>query len=537
MPKRALNLLSSRDWPYWLNVTIIVAVYMLAARFGFTLAVVAKQVTVVWPPTGIALAALLLFGQRLWPAIALSAFLVNQQADEPWLTACAIAAGNTLEALMAAWLLRRVAAFESPLERLRDVFALIGFGALLSTTVSATIGVTSLCLGQVVSWSSFGSVWLVWWMGDALGDLIVAPLLLTWAAKPRLYRQAWRIGEAVAFFSVLVITSVIFFASRLPVASQNYQLKYVAFPFTMWAALRFGQRAAITAVFVVLATTLWGVTHALGPFAAGTLHERLLLSQAFMGVLAMTALAMGAVTTERKRGGEALRESEVTLQRQGEELRALAADLITAQDKERRRLARELHDDLNQKLASLAIEIQGLQRNLPSSPLLMLEQLQGLRNRVLKLSEEVGHLAYQLHPSILDDLGLVVAMEYYIEEFSRREGIRVGFSQRNLPESFPQEIACCLYRIAQESLHNVSQHACATQVAVKLARYDHSIHLSIKDWGLGFKQDLLSRQQRGLGLLSMQERLRLVNGSFSVRSRPGCGTKVIARIPWPGRTA
>src|SRR5207247_6657252 len=257
--------------------------------------------------------------------------------------------------------------FENPLERLRDVFALIGFGALLSTTVSATIGVTSLCLGQVVSWSSLGSVWLVWWMGDALGDLIVAPLLLTWAAKPRLYRQAWRIGEAVAFFSVLVVTSVIFFASRLPVASHDYQLKYMAFPFTMWAALRFGQRAAITAVFVVSATALWGVTHALGPFAAGTLHERLLLSQAFMGVLAMTALAMGAVTTERKRGGEALRESEVTLQCQGEELRALAADLITAQDKERRRLARELHDDLKQTLTSVAVQMPGLQRSLRSS--------------------------------------------------------------------------------------------------------------------------------------------------------------------------
>ena len=537
MPKRALTLLSSRRWPYWLTVTMVAAAYLLAAKFGFTLAVVAKQVTAVWPPTGIALAALLLFGQDLWPAIALSAFLVNQQADEPWLTACAIAVGNTLEALMAAWLLRRVAGFENRLERLRDVFALIGFAALLSTAVSATIGVTSLCLSQVISWSSFGSAWLVWWMGDTLGDLIVAPLLLTWAAKPRLYPRAWRIDEAAAFVLVLVIIGVIFFASRWAAADPDYQLKYVAFPLTMWAALRFGQRAAITAVSVVSATALWGVTHALGPFAAGTLHERLLLSQAFMAVLAITVLAMGAVTAERKRAEEALRESEVTLQRHRGELRALAAELITAQDRERRRLSRELHDDLNQKLASLAIDVQGLQHKLPSSRRLMQEQLQGLRSRVLKLSEGVHHLAYQLHPSTLDDLGLVIAMEDYIQEFSLREGIRVRFQQRNLPESFPQDIACCLYRIAQESLHNVSKHACATQVAVKLARYNHSIHLSIKDWGLGFKQDLVNGQRRGLGLLSMQERMRLVNGSFSVRSSPGCGTKVIARIPLPGKTS
>ncbi|PYV42930.1 MAG: hypothetical protein DMG06_12425 [Acidobacteria bacterium] len=224
MPKRALTLLSSRRWPYWLTVTMVAAAYLLAAKFGFTLAVVAKQVTAVGPPTGIALAALLLFGQDLWPAISLSAFLVNQQADEPWLTACAIAAGNTLEALLAAWLLRRVAGFENRLERLRDVFALIGFAALLSTAVSATIGVTSLCLGQVVSWSSFGSAWLGWWMGDALWDLIVAPLLLTWAAKPRLYPRAWRIDEAAAFVLVLVIIGVIFFASRWAAADPDYHL-------------------------------------------------------------------------------------------------------------------------------------------------------------------------------------------------------------------------------------------------------------------------------------------------------------------------
>jgi PAS domain S-box-containing protein len=296
-------------WRYLLTVTLIAATYLVTGKLGLTLAVVAKQVTTVWPPTGIALAALLLFGYRVWPGVALGAFLANFLTDESLLTACGIATGNTLEAVLGAYLLRRVG-FQNSLERLHDVLTLVGFAALLSTTVSATIGATSLGLGHVVPWSAFGSVWLVWWMGDAMGDLIVAPLLLTWATKPHFDRQEGWSGEARVLFLGLVTVCVIVFASGSSLATVHYEQKYVVFPFMIWSALRLGQRTTATAVFITSAIALWGATHHLGPFAVGTLHARLLLLQAFMGTLAITGLAMGAVTAERKRVEGALRGSE-----------------------------------------------------------------------------------------------------------------------------------------------------------------------------------------------------------------------------------
>ena len=143
------------------------------------MAVMAEQVSAVWPPTGVALAAILLFGYRVWPGIWLGAFVANATANEPIATAFGIAVGNTLEAISGAWLLRRITGFDNSLERLKDVLGLILLAAGISTTIAATIGVTSLCLGGVHPWSSFGALWSTWWLGDAMGNLVVAPVLLT----------------------------------------------------------------------------------------------------------------------------------------------------------------------------------------------------------------------------------------------------------------------------------------------------------------------------------------------------------------------
>jgi integral membrane sensor domain MASE1 len=157
-------------YPQLLILLGVACTYCLAAALGFQLAVVAKQVTAVWPPTGIALAAILIYGYRVWPAITVSAFLVNYLTGEPWQTALTIGIGNTLEAVVGAYLLKRLG-FHNALERLKDVLALIALAAMFSTTISATVGVISLCGAGIASWSSFGSVWLVWWVGDALGNL------------------------------------------------------------------------------------------------------------------------------------------------------------------------------------------------------------------------------------------------------------------------------------------------------------------------------------------------------------------------------
>jgi PAS domain S-box-containing protein len=297
-------LLPGSRWRYWLLLAVLAALYFATGKLGLALSVEAKQVTAVWPPSGISLAVFLLFGYRAWPGIALGAFLLNFSANEPWFTACGISLGNTLEALSGAFLLRRVANFDKALEQLSDILALVGLATPLSTMVGATIGMTSLCLGGIVPWSSFESVWWVWCRGDALGILIVAPLVLVWSGESRLSRNRGSVIETAAFLLTFTLASVAFFASHLRLPAPTYHYAYIVFPFLTWAALRLGQRATATALFVVSAVAVWGLTHGIGPFAAGTLSERLFSLQVFLGTLVPVALTLGAVTAEREREEE-----------------------------------------------------------------------------------------------------------------------------------------------------------------------------------------------------------------------------------------
>lgn len=237
--------------------------------------------------------------------------------------------------------------------------------------------------------------------------------------------------------------------------------------------------------------------------------------------------------TERKRAEQALQESRSALQHSHEELRALAAQLLTVQEEERRRISRNLHDDLNQKLAMLAVEAESLAQHLPRTPALIIDRLQTLRNRVVDLTEDVRRLAYQLHPSILDHLGLAVALQSYVDDFAKRERIKVTFTHKKLPQSLPQDIASCLYRVAQECLRNVAKHARSIRVTITLAASETGLLLSIKDYGVGFAPDAVKQQGGGLGILSMQERVRLVKGELAVTSRPGHGARIDVSVPLP----
>src|SRR5262249_52186402 len=274
-------------WAFYpVQIALLAAVYFGAAKLGLTMAFVAEQVTAVWPPTGIALAALLFFGYRAWPAIALGAFLANATVNEPLATATGIAVGNTLEALVGAWTLRRLVQFDLALGRVKDVLGLVVLAAGLSTMVSATIGATSLCLGGVKPWTAYPVLWSVWWLGDAMGDLVVAPLLLTWAGWHRLPWRPWRLAEAGALLLGLVAVCLLVFAGPTDFFS-FHPLAYTVFPFMIWAALRFGQPVATLITFVASGIALWGTVGGYGPFAARTTHESLILVQVFMGIVAV----------------------------------------------------------------------------------------------------------------------------------------------------------------------------------------------------------------------------------------------------------
>jgi PAS domain S-box-containing protein len=301
--------MTSRPFTYLAGVLLLAGIYFGAARLGLSLGVV-EQVTVVWPPSGIALAALLLGGYRLWPGVWLGAFLANWTANEPLPVACGIAAANTLEAVIGTFLLHRLVGFRNSLDRLRDVVGLVVLAAGVSTTVSATVGVASLCLGGVQPWSSYGGLWSVWWLGDAMGDVVVAPVLLSWAACPRLRWAPRQVAEAGALLLGLGAVSLAVFTGGGPQSPPGYRLEYTLFPFVIWAALRFGPRGWASVTLLALAVSLAGTLNDRGPFAVGNLHESLVLLVLYMAIVAVTGLLLGGVVAEHKRAEEALRESE-----------------------------------------------------------------------------------------------------------------------------------------------------------------------------------------------------------------------------------
>jgi PAS domain S-box-containing protein len=234
--------------------------------------------------------------------------------------------------------------------------------------------------------------------------------------------------------------------------------------------------------------------------------------------------------TARKQAEKKLRQSEAELQQSQEELRALGAKLISAQEDERRRLSRELHDDMNQRLAMVAIHMQSAQGSLPESDP-MQETLQQLYEEVSLLSDNVRRLSHQLHPSILDDLGLVVALRSFIEDFSQWEHISVTFQPKDVPTILPQDVALCVYRVIQECLRNVAKHAQADRVSVEVKGSETGLHLIIKDNGKGFTPEAVRLGTHGLGLIGMKERIRIVHGTFDVKTSEGKGTTITAWIP------
>jgi PAS domain S-box-containing protein len=226
--------------------------------------------------------------------------------------------------------------------------------------------------------------------------------------------------------------------------------------------------------------------------------------------------------TEEMKAEESRRASEMAL-------RTLTAGLFNSHDAERRGISNELHDRLNQELAALQLDLS-LLTSLSHLENDILDQIHSVSRRVAELSDGLTRIASQLHPSILDHLGLEVAMRAYTTEFAAREKLRCRFLTRNAPASLSPEMGICFYRILQEALENVARHGNTGRVVVHLSSEANEVFLSVRDYGKGFDVDA-QRGSGGLGLIHMEERMRLIHGSLTVRSRPGHGTVIEARAP------
>ena len=293
----------------WATTPVVIlglaAVYVLAGKLGLLLAFVHASATAVWPPTGIALAAFLLLGYRVWPGIFLGAFLVNLTTAGSVATTIGIATGNTLEGLVGAHLVNRFAhgahAFDHPL----DVFKFAALAAIASTTVSPFFGVTSLALGGYADWADYGRIWLTWWLGDAGGALIVAPVLLLWGLDTSVRWTLPQVKEVGLLLVVLVLVGLAVFGGVLPITIETYPLAFLCIPILVWTAFRFGPRETATAMLLLSGIAIWGTLSGFGPFARETQNASLLLLQSFMGVMAVMTLALAAGVSERRRAEEA----------------------------------------------------------------------------------------------------------------------------------------------------------------------------------------------------------------------------------------
>src|ERR1700741_3840240 len=277
---------------------LIAVIYFAAAELGLSLASVHQNVTPVWPPTGIAIASLLIFGLRVWPGIFLGALAANLLTSIPVASTFGIAIGNTLEAFVAWSLLQRSKSWRKAFDSVRDVMTFIVYAAVLAPLVSATIGSLSVCFGDPRQWTRFWSLWLTWWMGDGFGAMIVSPLVLSWSTSRRIDRQD--IPEIASLFVLLLIVVMIVFGGWFPGPVKIYPLAYLCLPCLLWAALRFDQRIVTSAIVLMAGVAIWGAKHNFGPFVQPSPNVTLLLLISFVGTSSLMTLLVAAVTTERQ---------------------------------------------------------------------------------------------------------------------------------------------------------------------------------------------------------------------------------------------
>ena len=511
--------------------------YVVAAKIGLSFATVHPSATAIWPPTGIALAAFLLLGRDVWPAIFVGAFLANATTDGSFFTSVGIAIGNTLEGALGAYLVELCARGRHAFDRPRDIFRFVALGGLLSPMVSATIGVTTLALAGYAPWHEFGSIWVTWWLGDVAGALIVAPLFIVWAsASP--FQFEWGGGQwleaALLLMALLVTAGFVFGGFYGP--TRNYPLAFFCIPILVWTAFRFGQRETATAVVIVSAVATWGTLRGVGASGA---NEQLLLLQGFLGTVAVMALSITALATEHRR--------------------LLAVEQRARADAEAANLAKDaflamLGHELRNPLAAITTGMHVLERAARLD-----DKAERVRNVIARQVDQLSRLVDDLLDVARVTTGKIVLHRSRLElgELVKRslETIAAtGKSERHQInyEGEPAWVDVDDGRLEQVVTNLVTNALKYTPpggtIAVTVEAERGSALLSVADTGMGIPQEMLPRifdlftqgdggslrSQGGLGVgLTLVKRLvELHGGSVEARSAgPGRGSRFSVRLP------
>ncbi|MEO6863432.1 MAG: MASE1 domain-containing protein [Microcoleus sp.] len=314
MQTKFLNPIKGHSWRYLLGVGAIASIYYVTSQLAVSTLILSKEIYPMWPAAGIAQVALLLFGPEMWPGIAIGGFLFSISAPSANIATALISAGaRTLQAWTGTYLLQSIN-FSAGLDRLKDVLGIVGLSAIGSTLINSTIGSIVVCLSGA-SWSNFGTIWATWWVGDAMGILLIAPLLLTWHKLPKVPINRKQMIERVIWMLLLIAVGWLVFCSRTRTAYARYPLEYLPFPLVVWAAFRFGQRYTALSNFLLCGFAIWGIARGSGPFFkhSSSIPQALLSLQAFIAVIAITGLVLAATVSERRQAEISLRASEASL--------------------------------------------------------------------------------------------------------------------------------------------------------------------------------------------------------------------------------
>lgn len=533
---------------FFVRLAGVALLYFAAAQAGLAFAVVGSTVTLAWPPSGIALVAILVFGYRITFGIALGAFLANAWTGLPLLLAAGIAIGNVLEALAGAFLLKRLARFRNTLDRRRDVFALIILAAIGSTTISASVGVATLSLGGIVSFSEYASVWLKWWLGDMMGVLVVAPPLLVWLTHPRPVLLSLKAVEAVGLFAILLVVSYSIFSAPALAGHGYYPASLAVFPFVIWGALRFDHWGATLVTGVISVLAIWGTTQGAGPFAVGSPVDSLVGWCIFVNVVAVTGLLLAASSAEQHRARVEIKsahdeleqrvrertaelvKTNADLQQEMAERERLEAALIQVSEAQQKSIGRELHDGLGQHLTSIAFFGATLQQRLNDRAQPEAKAAQRIVELVNQSIDMTRRVARGLYPAALESQGLSAALEQLADNTRSLKGMTCVLRADPDAQMNDPLVAINLYRVAQEAINNAVKHSQACHLWIDLACVNGNHRLSVSDDGIGFDPERIE-QSLGLGMHSLRARASLLGGSFEMTRNAQGGTTVAVIYP------
>ena len=452
---------------------VVSAAYYLGAQIGFALQSPNAPQSVLWLPNSILLAVLLIVPFRRWPAYLAAAFpaqmLVAVGAGAPPLTLALLFLTNCADASLGAFLVRRVTRSDGPFvfDGLAATVIFVAFGATLPTIL---LSFADAGISVATGWSdSYYAAFVTRARSNMLTHLIVVPAIVDLVGLDWRRIRVPRVVEAAALTVLLLVTCGVAF-SRSAGSQAFAAVLYMPLPLLLWAAFRFGPGGIGWGALLVSMVASWNVLRGRGPFLSRSPLEDVVSLQLFLLASTLPLLFLSAVIRERDRASLAVRESEWALRGSYGRVRELAGKLIVAQEMERSRIARDMHDDLNQQLAALSLSISALRRrSLETSDLNDL--LRELQERIIAVIGQVRDFAHDLHPGTLDHGALVAAMRTHCADFARQHGLDIRFNADEALAPLSRDVAVCLYRVLQEGLRNIANHA-GVREAQRIAHAD-----------------------------------------------------------------